>query len=212
MGSLHNVREEYDKDCLTEERVNENPLAQFEDWLNFAKEKEVIHWNAMTIATSSKSGIPSARTVLLKECSENGFIFYTNYDSHKSKDLIENPNACLLFYWRELERQVRIVGTVEKVSREESEKYFNSRPLGSRISATISAQSKKVPNRDHLEELYKEFEEKYKDSEINCPENWGGFILKPSYFEFWQGRVNRLHDRISYEHKIDQWEISRLAP
>lgn len=212
MGNLHEVREEYVKDSLTRDNVHSNPFEQFEMWLKFAQEKEVIHWNAMTLATTNKAGVPSARTVLLKESTENGFVFYTNYNSDKGQDLIENPNASLLFYWRELERQVKVIGTVEKVPREDSVRYFNSRPIGSRISATISNQSKEVPNREYLEKLYQEFESQHEDKEIECPENWGGFILKPTKFEFWQGRLNRLHDRIAYYQEHNNWETRRLAP
>lgn len=212
MGSLHEVREEYVKDSLTRDNVHSSPFEQFEMWLNYAREKEVIHWNAMTLATANKDGIPSARTVLLKESTENGFVFYTNYNSDKGQDLTENPNASLLFYWRELERQVKVMGTVEKVPREDSVAYFKSRPLGSRISATISDQSKEVPDREYLEKLYKEFESQHEEKEIECPENWGGFILKPNKFEFWQGRVNRLHDRIAYDQVQNHWETRRLAP
>jgi pyridoxamine 5'-phosphate oxidase len=166
---------------------------------------------AMTLATSSKDGIPSARTVLLKGYDENGFIFFTNYESKKGKNLVENPFAELLFFWMEPNRQVRISGKVEKTSMEESEKYFNMRPVDSRISAWTSKQSTDVSDRKYLEKKFTEYKEKFGNN-VPLPPFWGGFRLIPVQFEFWQGRESRLHDRICYRKKNGEWEIVRLAP
>ena len=157
-------------------------------------------------------GIPSARTVLLKKFDESGFVFFTNYESHKAKDLSANPNAEILFVWLELERQVRIRGKVERVSSEESAEYFHSRPTNSQIGAWASKQSSVIPGREFLEEKFRETAEKYKDGKIPLPPFWGGFRLVPDEFEFWQGRESRLHDRINYRRKRDSWEIVRLSP
>lgn len=197
---------------LTESIVDLNPVAQFSHWFNELLKLDVKEPNAMILATSSLKGIPSVRTVLLKKFDENGFVFFTNYGSHKAKDLIENPNAEILFLWLELERQVRIRGSVKKISPKESEEYFHSRPLDSQIGAWASKQSSVIPNREFLEAKFEETAEKYKDREIPLPPFWGGFILKPAEFEFWQGRDSRLHDRILYREKKNNWEILRLSP
>ena len=165
----------------------------------------------MTLATASKEGVPSVRTVLLKGYDENGFLFFTNYESRKGKELTENPVAELLFYWMDLQRQVRISGKVEKISKLESENYFKTRPLESKIGAWASKQSEVIPDREYLEKQFSEYEKKFKDN-VPLPSNWGGFRLIPERFEFWQGRESRLHDRICYLKKNNVWEIVRLAP
>lgn len=211
---LLNLREDYNLDKLELGDLAPTPIQQFEKWFNFALSKNVKEPNAMTLATATKDGIPSARIVLLKGFDENGFIFYTNYDSHKAKELIENPKAALVFCWLELHKQIRIEGKVEKVSTEESTEYFQSRPKGSQIGAWASPQSQVIENRDILEKNVKDLNAQYADSEIlPLPENWGGFIVKPTKIEFWQGRSSRLHDRLRYTlTENEEWEIDRLAP
>ena len=197
---------------LTENIVDKDPFTQFSLWFNELLKSNVIEPNAMILATASAEGVPSARTVLLKKFDETGFVFFTNYESHKAKDLAANPNAEILFMWLELERQVRIRGKVEKVSSDESEEYFHSRPTNSQIGAWASNQSSVIPGREFLEEKFKETAEKYKDGKIPLPSFWGGFRLIPDEFEFWQGRESRLHDRISYRRKGNAWKIVRLSP
>ena len=197
---------------LTKKKVDPNPFDQFSHWFNELLKSNVKEPNAMILATASSEGIPSVRTVLLKKFDEEGFVFYTNYESHKAADLSENPNAEILFMWLELERQVRIKGKVEKVSEKESEEYFHSRPTNSQIGAWASKQSSVIPDRVFLEEKFQETAEKYKDGVIPLPPFWGGYRLKPVGFEFWQGRESRLHDRISYRKKNNTWEIVRLSP
>ncbi|MDO8549823.1 MAG: pyridoxamine 5'-phosphate oxidase [Ignavibacteria bacterium] len=196
---------------LTKSIVDKNPFKQFEIWYQEILKSDVKEPTAMTLATASKKGFPSARTVLLKEYDEKGFLFFTNYESRKGKELIENPAAELLFYWMDLQRQVRISGKVEKTDREDSEQYFKTRPLKSRIGAWASKQSEIIPDREYLEKRFSEFEKKFKD-DVPLPSNWGGFRLIPERFEFWQGRESRLHDRICYLKKNKEWEIVRLSP
>lgn len=206
---------------LKKSTVNKNPFKQFEAWYSEVLNSGIKEPTTVTLATASKDGIPSARTVLLKGFDETGFLFFTNYESRKGKNLIENPLAELLFYWMNLERQVRISGKVEKTSRGVSEEYFRSRPLKSRIGAWASKQSSEIPNREYLEKEFAEFEKKF-GNDVPLPPNWGGFKLIPEQFEFWQGRESRLHDRICYlpalklrqtsKKKDDGWEIVRLAP
>ncbi len=197
---------------LTENIVDPNPFVQFSHWFNELLKSDVTEPNAMVLATASADGIPSARTVLLKKFDEEGFVFFTNYESHKAKDLMANPKAQILFLWLELERQVRVSGKVERVSLQESEEYFHSRPTNSQIGAWASKQSSVIPDREYLEEKFKETAERYKDGEIPLPPFWGGFRLIPEEFEFWQGRESRLHDRINYRSKGKIWEIVRLSP
>ena len=196
---------------LTKSAVDSNPIKQFAKWYKVILKTGIKEPTAMSIATATKKGIPSVRTVLLKGYDEKGFLFFTNYKSKKGKELIANPVAELLFYWRDLRRQVRISGKVEMVTKQESEDYFNSRPLKSRIGAWASKQSKVIPDREYLEEQFKEFAKKYK-KDVPLPSYWGGFRLIPERFEFWQGRENRLHDRIYYIKKNSKWKIVRLAP
>lgn len=210
-NELQNMRSNYELDQLIESNVDKDPFIQFKSWFDFVLKAEIIEPNAMTIATATKKGIPSARVVLLKDFNKTGFTFFTNYGSRKGKELIENPVASLLFWWKEFERQVRIEGRVEKISREESQNYFNVRPLKSRYGALASNQSEKVKDRKYLEDKFAELEKKFAENPP-MPENWGGYKLVPSKFEFWQGRRDRLHDRICYEKVKDDWKIFRLQP
>lgn len=174
---------------------------------------QIDELNAMTLATASADGVPSARTVLLKDFSDEGFVFFTNYESYKGRQLAENPRASLLFFWKELERQVRIVGVVQKVSEEESDNYFRSRPVLSQIGAIVSPQSTVIESRDWLEERYNQLQQQLAPDAIQRPAHWGGYIVKPVRIEFWQGRPSRLHDRIEYSLQEDgTWKIERLAP
>ena len=208
---LKNMRLSYEQDQLLESSINENPFRQFKIWFDRVVESKIIEPNAMTLATVSKSGSPSARIVLLKEFNETGFTFFTNYLSRKGKDLSENPNAAILFWWKEFERQVRIEGKIEKISKEESEKYFSVRPLKSRYGALSSNQSDIVENREVLEKRFAELGTRFGENPP-MPENWGGYKLVPNKFEFWQGRESRLHDRIVYEKINNDWKIYRLQP
>lgn len=213
--NLENYRKSYDKSELKEENLLANPLDFFQKWFNEAEESQLVEEpNAMTISTVGVDGFPKNRVVLLKKIKTEGFVFYTNYESEKGKALAKNPKVCLSFFWPALERQVIIKGEVVKISQQESEDYFNSRPEGSRLGAIVSHQSSPVPNRSYLEEKLEELEEDYKNKEIKKPEYWGGYLVKPFSFEFWQGRPNRLHDRFIYElSKEKKWEEPiRLAP
>ena len=209
---VRNLRRALNYAGLYEKDVCADPFEQFEGWMKDAVKKEAFEPNAMTLATASKDGKPTARTVLLKDYSPEGFTFYTNFSSRKGQNLIDNPQASLVFYWASLSRQVLIDGTIVKTDRQNSEDYFHSRPRGSQIAAFISEQSSVVKDRTQLEDKVKEIEEKYKDQEIPCPENWGGFLLKPIRIEFWQGRPDRLHDRICFTQDGQKWKSSRLAP
>lgn len=210
--SINNLRREYKLNKLSEETVHKNPIKQFEIWFDDVIKVDLYQQNAMILSTASKKNLPTARVVLLKGYGNLGFKFFTNYTSSKGKDLKQNINASLLFYWAELERQVRIEGKIKKLSRSESQKYFDSRPYESRIAAWASNQSRIIPDRDYLETRYKMFEEKFSGKKIPLPPNWGGYILVPTYFEFWQGRENRLHDRICFKKQKGKWKIFRLAP
>ncbi len=208
------LREDYRLQALEIKDVHSHPFHQFQEWFDYALQSNLKEPNAMTLATASVSGMPSARIVLLKGYSEDGFLFYTNYNSRKGEELLENPKAALVFCWLELERQIRIEGTVSKLSPADSTKYFQSRPKGSQIGAWASPQSEVIKNRDILEENVKMLEEKY-ESEVALPrpEHWGGFLLEPTMVEFWQGRSSRLHDRIRYtQGEEGAWKIDRLAP
>ena len=208
---LKNMRLSYEQDQLLESSINKNPFKQFRIWFDKVVHEKIVEPNAMTLATVSKIGIPSARVVLLKEFDETGFTFFTNYLSRKGKDLSENPNAAILFWWKEFERQVRIEGKIEKISKQESEKYFNVRPLKSRYGALTSNQSEVVENREVLEKRFADLEKQFGENPP-MPENWGGYKLVPNKFEFWQGRESRLHDRIVYEKTENDWKIYRLQP
>lgn len=209
---IANLRRSYADRDLSKSSVNKNPFEQFSHWLKEAIDSEIIEPNAMTISTSGNDNKPTGRTVLLKAIEENGLTFYTNYFSLKGKNLGENPNASVLFFWRELGRQISVSGLVEKISREETEEYFITRPYGSRLAAWASEQSTEIPNREFLEKKIKEIKEKFKQGNIPAPPFWGGYRLYPDRFEFWQGRDSRLHDRICYLKEKDSWKIVRLSP
>lgn len=206
-------RREYNSDGLRESDAAESPFEQFKLWFQQAVDAKIDLPDAMTLATVSKDGIPSARIVLLRGFDKRGLVFFTDYQSQKGQELQENPHAALVFYWRELDRQIRVSGTVSTVSREESEKYFRSRPVGSQLAALASNQGEVIPNRQKLESKYKQLMETFRHKEIPLPPFWGGFRLSPDWFEFWQGRPNRLHDRLRYTQCSDEgWKIERLSP
>jgi len=212
-SEIAKIRKEYKKSELLESTIFTDPFKQFAVWLEEAINSGIEDPTAMTLATISTKGYPSARIVLLKSFDKNGFVFYTNYNSRKGNHLKNNPNAALVFFWKELERQVRIEGITEKVSKKESDEYFASRPRESQISACISEQSMTIPDRNYLEMLYDIFVKKQGDNPIKRPEHWGGYRLIPRRIEFWQGRENRLHDRIKYCSKDGKsWKIKRIAP
>jgi pyridoxamine 5'-phosphate oxidase len=207
------LRREYTDAGLDEQDLDANPFKQFEKWFQQAIDAEIDLPDAMTLATATKDGIPSARIVLLRGLDERGFVFYTDYESQKGKELAENPNAALVFYWRELDRQVRITGQVSRVSRENSNNYFQSRPAGSRLAALASKQSEVIPDRKILEDRFEQLAAQYQDTEIPLPSDWGGYRLSPNMIEFWSGRPSRLHDRLRYTRQSnDDWRIERISP
>jgi len=210
--NIQNMRQEYRTAELAESDVDKNPFTQFEKWFKEALDALLYEPNVMTLATADLSGKPSARILLLKGFDENGFIFFTNYSSKKGKEMEENPQASMVFFWPELERQVRIDGLITKVAEEVSTAYFHSRPKGSQIGATASPQSTVIPNRELLENRVEELNATYADQEIPKPAHWGGYLLEPTHIEFWQGRPSRLHDRITYTSVNGAWTINRLAP
>lgn len=213
MGTdISSIRKEYKLHSLNEKDVNANPINQLKLWLDEAVEARIPEPTAMALATSTPTGRPSIRMVLLKEIDDKGLVFFTNYESYKARQLEENPFAALVFFWPELERQVRIEGYVEKVSKEISDKYFGERPEGSKIGAWISEQSKIIESRVQLEMKTAEYYSKFRNSDIPRPDFWGGYRIIPSMFEFWQGRESRLHDRIRYQLNNKNWLIERLAP
>lgn len=197
---------------LTEENINKNPFKQFEIWFEEAKKIGLKDPNAMNVASATKSGIPSSRMVLLKAYSEEGFIFYTNYTSRKSGEILDNPIVALNFFWDALERQIRIEGEIKKVEKEVSDAYFNSRSRLSQLGAHASNQSQIIENYEELTDKLNSFDEKYKDTDIPRPDHWGGFIVIPSSIEFWQGHDGRLHDRLKFEKENTNWVLKRLSP
>jgi pyridoxamine 5'-phosphate oxidase len=213
MTTLADLRREYASRALSEDAAHADPMQQFSAWFEEAVQSQLIDVNAMTLATASPSGEPAARIVLLKGADETGFVFYTNYQSAKGRDLNANPRACLLLFWAELERQVRITGSVTKVTAEESDRYFHSRPFESQVGAAISEQSRPVTDRAELEQRYAAFAEKYHGSIVPRPDHWGGYRVTPEKIEFWQGRKSRVHDRLLYTRQSDgSWSRSRLEP
>lgn len=209
---LADIRKDYKLQAMKESQIDSNPLIQFEDWLREAMDAKVNEPTAMVLATATPNGMPSSRVVLLKAFTRQGFGFFTNYSSRKGEEITVNQHVALLFHWPELERQVRIEGMASKTSARISDDYFNSRPLESRLSAVISNQSQVVPNREYLERLWNEKGDEAIVDQVVRPSFWGGYIVEPHRIEFWQGRSNRLHDRILYSRNEDNWVISRLAP
>jgi pyridoxamine 5'-phosphate oxidase len=211
--AIADLRKEYASETLLEKDVSADPIEQFQKWWSQALAADILEPNAMTLATASADGLPSARIVLIKDFDERGFVFYTNYTSFKATQLEENPKASLLFHWKELERQVRITGLVSKVAAEESDAYFDSRPIGSRIGAWASPQSNVIKNRDWLEAEFEKRKEEFSNGNVPRPPHWGGYRVSPVIIEFWQGRYSRLHDRIQYSlQENGTWTIERLAP
>lgn len=213
-NNIADLRLDYNRAELTRQDLDPNPITLFERWLQQAVAANIgAEPNAMTLATATQDGIPSARTVLLKELDERGFVFYTNHESQKGRELSQNPHAALLFYWGELHRQVRVTGQVQPISQAESEAYFRSRPLGSQLGAWASQQSQVVENRQVLEDALARLTEQYQEKTIPLPPFWGGYRLSPRTIEFWQGRASRLHDRFRYSlMKDNSWNIERLSP
>jgi pyridoxamine 5'-phosphate oxidase len=223
-NEIADIRKDYKLASLEQADVASNPIDQFTRWWNEAVASQIDEVNAMTLATVNAAGVPAARIVLLKGYNPNGFIFFTNYESDKGKNLAQNPNAALVFFWKELERQIRIEGTVQKVSAEESDRYFNSRPASSRIGAWASPQSAVIENRLVIEQNVERYSSIFANDSIERPDHWGGYIVKPTSIEFWQGRSSRLHDRIRYKLETSDynaatdtrtdanWKIERLAP
>ncbi len=213
MNSLADIRREYNCSSLNRNQLDTDPFRQMHLWLDQAKQAELKDATAMTLATSDQNNLPDARIVLLKQLDERGFCWYTNYSSHKGQQLADNPQACLLFHWRELDRQVRVQGRVEQINGTEADEYFASRPLQSRLSAAASSQSQAIASRAELEARVAQLQQQY-DDHVPRPADWGGYRLLPARFEFWQGRENRLHDRFNYEKNDsdNDWLITRLQP
>lgn len=214
MKDIFDLRRDFSLQTLDESEVNNNPIIQFEKWFNEALDSQVLEPNAMDLCTVNSEKKPSSRIVLLKQIRQEGFVFFTNYNSQKAKDIEGNNNVSLTFVWHELERQVRIQGIVSKISEKESDSYFELRPQGSKLGAWASPQSEVIPNRAYLEGLVLAFNLKFEGKEVPRPSNWGGYIVVPLTIEFWQGRKSRLHDRIKYKQvsQTDKWTIERLAP
>ena len=212
-ATIADLRRDYSAQSLLESDVAPHPVDQFDKWWTQALKGEIMEPNAMTIATALPDGMPSARIVLLKGFSHEGFVFFTNYESNKGKELALNPKACLVFFWKELERQVRIWGKVRKADAKISDDYFLSRPAASQIGAWASPQSRVIQNRAWLDEQYRELTDRFKSESLARPPHWGGYVVQPQKMEFWQGRPSRLHDRIQYTlQDHGQWSIERLAP
>jgi|TARA_B110000196_G_scaffold314434_1_gene322599 pyridoxamine 5'-phosphate oxidase len=212
MVNLNDMRKQYNIAELNRSDLLESPTAMFRDWFGKVENLDNIEVNAMTLSTSSKIGEPSSRIVLLKSYDEKGFVFYTNYNSEKGKQIEQNPYGSLTFHWNQLERQIRIRGKIRKISRAQSEKYFNSRPRLSQVSVLASKQSDVLRNRMELEERFIEIEKKYEGKKIPCPDYWGGYCLEHRKVEFWQGRRDRMHDRFAYTKHGTTWQTERLSP
>ena len=212
-GDLQDDRKDYTQSELHRDSLKSDPLSMFNDWMTQARDAQIIDATAMTLATIGANGMPSARIVLLKQFGENGFYWYTNYQSRKGTEIAHNPNAALVFFWREMERQIRIEGTVSKATSAESDAYFNKRPIESRFSATASPQSQVIESQQWLTEHTNKLREKYSEETLVRPDNWGGYKLQPSVYEFWQGRPSRQHDRFRYtRNESNKWQTDRLAP
>lgn len=212
-GKIAGIRKNYSRKKLLEGKAEKDPFRQFSKWWKQALESDIDEVNAMTLATASADGMPAARIVLLKDFDEKGFTFFTNYTSYKGQQLAENPRACLVFFWKELERQVRITGLVEKIDEAASTEYFLSRPAESQVGALASPQSRVIESREWLDENYRQLKKQFKEQPVKRPEHWGGYIVKPVIIEFWQGRPGRLHDRLQYSVLDDgSWKMERLAP
>lgn len=214
MEDLSDYRKSYEKSQLLETNIPEDPINLFHKWFYETEEfSDIEEVNAMTVSTIGLDGFPKSRVVLLKKFNEEGFIFYTNYNSEKGKAILNNPNICLSFFWQSMERQVIIKGIAEKTSEVTSDNYFDSRPDGSKLGAIVSSQSEVIPSREYLDNKLKELEKQYEGKTIPRPNYWGGFLVRPIEVEFWQGRPNRLHDRIRYHLQEDyNWKIDRLSP
>lgn len=211
--SIADLRKEYSSESLLETDVEPDPFDQFQKWWMQAVNSQIDEPNAMTLATASSDGMPAARIILLKGFDKNGFVFFTNYKSYKAMHLEENPRACLVFFWKELERQVRITGLVKKIPEKQSDEYFYSRPKGSQVGAWTSPQSQVIESRDWLDKQYLQRSEEFKEKELKRPPYWGGYLVTPVIIEFWQGRPSRLHDRIQYSLQDNgSWKTERLAP
>lgn len=212
-SSIAGLRQEYSTQSFLESDAAADPIVQFDKWWQQALNSQIVEPNAMTLATASSDGMPSARVVLMKGFDQSGFVFFSNYKSYKGVQLEENPKACLVFFWKELERQVRIMGLVKKLSPEESDDYFHSRPLGSQLGAWASPQSEVIQDRNWLDNHYLEIAAQFKEEVIQRPPHWGGYVVQPVIIEFWQGRPSRLHDRIQYTlQENGEWKMERLAP
>lgn len=210
--NIADIRKEYIMAELDESVAGDDPVVFFTQWFREAERAEITEINAMTLATSGEDGLPHARIVLLKGLDDRGFVFFTNYDSAKGQEIAANPHVALLFFWKELERQVRIEGVIEKVPAEESDIYFNSRPAGSRLGAWASPQSREISHRNILDLNYARYEQEFSGIETPRPPHWGGYLVLPERMEFWQGRASRMHDRIVFARDSSGWRKSRLAP
>ena len=212
MKEIKNLRVDYSGDLIDIKKLNSNPIKQFEIWFKKAKKENIIEPNAMVLSTISKNNLLNSRTVLLKNITDKGFVFFTNYESRKANDIMHNNNVSLVFLWKKIERQVIIKGKAVKITKRDSKKYFDSRPEKSKIAAWASKQSKELHNSNDLIKRFKNFEKKFKNKLIPYPDFWGGYIIHPSSIEFWQGRSSRMHDRILYEKEKNKWNIKKLYP
>ena len=212
MKEIKNLRVDYSGDLIDIKKLKSNPIKQFEIWFKKAKKENIIEPNAMVLSTISKNNLLNSRTVLLKNITDKGFVFFTNYESRKANDIMHNNNVSLVFLWKKIERQVIIKGKAVKITKRDSKKYFDSRPEKSKIAAWASKQSKELHNSNDLIKRFKNFEKKFKNKLIPYPDFWGGYIIHPNSIEFWQGRSSRMHDRILYEKEKNKWNIKKLYP